>query len=184
MASLLLELGLSVMPDISLYKSPPPITISKCFRLLWKHQWSPNVIIRWTWRIYVNFFFILLFLKGLDFVIYEARRHGIKLILSLVNNYDNFGGKHQYVKWARNDGHNITSEDDFFTNTAVKGFYKNHIKVMFFRFYLGFSLLISSGLATLIPSPLSNDYNTINVDRLFLQGTTASLELCTRRTKQ
>lgn len=70
------------------------------------------------------------FFKGLGFVIYEARRHGIKLILSLVNNYENLGGKNLYVKWARDEGHNITSDDDFFTNSVVKGFYKNHIKVI------------------------------------------------------
>ncbi|MED6211387.1 Mannan endo-1,4-beta-mannosidase 7 [Stylosanthes scabra] len=31
--------------------------------------------------------------KGLDFVSYEARKYGIKLILSLVNNYESFGGR-------------------------------------------------------------------------------------------
>lgn len=69
------------------------------------------------------------FLKGLDFVIAEARRYGIKLILSLANNYDSFGGKKQYVNWARNQGQYLTSDDDFFRNPVVKGYYKNHIKV-------------------------------------------------------
>ena len=68
-------------------------------------------------------------MKGLDFVIYEAGRYGIRLILSLVNNYKDFGGKNQYVNWARDQGQNISSEDDFFTNSLVKGFYKNHINV-------------------------------------------------------
>lgn len=62
-------------------------------------------------------------------MINEARKHNIKLILSLVNNYNDSGGKQQYVEWARNEGHNISSEDDFFTNSVVKGYYKNHIKV-------------------------------------------------------
>ena len=68
-------------------------------------------------------------LKGLDLVISEARKYGIRLILSLVNNYDNFGGKKQYVDWARSKGENLNSDDDFFTNAVVKGYYKDHIKV-------------------------------------------------------
>ncbi|KAL9330500.1 hypothetical protein ACSQ67_000110 [Phaseolus vulgaris] len=70
---------------------------------------------------------------GLDFVISEARRYGTKLVLSLVNNYDNFGGKKQYVEWAKSEGQSLHSEDDFFTNPLVKGFYKNHIKSVLTR---------------------------------------------------
>lgn len=71
--------------------------------------------------------------QGLDFVIYEAGRYGIKLILSLVNNYNDFGGKNQYVNWARDQGQNISSDDDFFTNSLVKGLYKNHINTVLNR---------------------------------------------------
>ncbi|XP_061345591.1 mannan endo-1,4-beta-mannosidase 7-like isoform X4 [Gastrolobium bilobum] len=67
--------------------------------------------------------------QGLDFVISEARRYGLKLVLSLVNNYNNLGGKKQYVDWARSQGQSVNSEDDFFTNPVVKGYYKNHIKI-------------------------------------------------------
>ncbi|PIA52733.1 hypothetical protein AQUCO_01000537v1 [Aquilegia coerulea] len=66
--------------------------------------------------------------KGLDFVISEARKYGIKLILSFVNNYENLGGKKQYVDWARNQGQYLSSEDDFFRNPVVRGYYKNHVK--------------------------------------------------------
>lgn len=68
-------------------------------------------------------------LQGLDFVISEAKKYGIKLVLSLVNNYADFGGKKQYVEWARGQGQSVTSDDDFFTNSVVKGYYKNNIKV-------------------------------------------------------
>lgn len=67
--------------------------------------------------------------KGLDFAIAEARRHGIKIILSFANNYESFGGKKAYVDWARSRGRPVSSEDDFFTDSLVKDFYKNHIKV-------------------------------------------------------
>ncbi|KAK9062011.1 hypothetical protein SSX86_019195 [Deinandra increscens subsp. villosa] len=72
--------------------------------------------------------------KGLDFVVAEARRFGIKLILSMVNNYENLGGKKQYVNWARNQGQYLTSDDDFFTNPVAKGFYKNHVQTVLNRY--------------------------------------------------
>ncbi|XP_073134477.1 mannan endo-1,4-beta-mannosidase 7-like [Henckelia pumila] len=71
--------------------------------------------------------------QGLDFAIAEAGRHGMKLILSLVNNYADFGGKKQYVEWARKKGQKISSEDVFFTNPLVKSYYRNHIKVVLTR---------------------------------------------------
>ncbi|KAJ7966781.1 Mannan endo-1,4-beta-mannosidase-like protein [Quillaja saponaria] len=71
--------------------------------------------------------------QGLDFVLSEARKHGIKLVLSLVNNYESLGGKKQYVDWARSQGQAITAEDDFYTNPVVKGYYKNHIKTVLTR---------------------------------------------------
>jgi mannan endo-1,4-beta-mannosidase len=33
------------------------------------------------------------------------------------------------VDWARGQGQAIGSDDEFFTNSVVKGFYKNHIRV-------------------------------------------------------
>ncbi|KAM0928143.1 hypothetical protein ACQ4PT_002299 [Festuca glaucescens] len=77
--------------------------------------------------------------QGLDFVVAEARRHGIYLLLCLTNNFDDFGGKRQYVQWAREDaaaaagGHNFTSADDFFNSTLVKSYYKNHVKTVLTR---------------------------------------------------
>ncbi|KNA12536.1 hypothetical protein SOVF_125020 [Spinacia oleracea] len=71
--------------------------------------------------------------QGLDFVVSEAKKYGIKLVLSLVNNYDDYGGKKQYVEWAKSKGQSLSSEDDFFTNPLVKGFFKNHIKTVLTR---------------------------------------------------
>jgi len=73
----------------------------------------------------------------LDFVVSEARKYRIRLILSLINNWDGYGGKAQYVKWARDDGGggliNITSDDAFFSDQTVKGYFKNHVKNMLTR---------------------------------------------------
>ncbi|GER47083.1 mannan endo-1 4-beta-mannosidase 4 [Striga asiatica] len=71
--------------------------------------------------------------KGLDFVVSEAKKHGIYLILSLVNNWEGFGGKKQYVQWARDQGQQVNNEDEFFTNPIVKGYYKNHVEAVLTR---------------------------------------------------
>jgi len=71
--------------------------------------------------------------QGLDFAISEAKKFNIKLVLSLVNNYDNYGGRKQYVEWAKNKGVSVSTEDDFYTNSEVKGYYKNHVKTVLTR---------------------------------------------------
>ncbi|KAF9607768.1 hypothetical protein IFM89_000115 [Coptis chinensis] len=72
--------------------------------------------------------------QGLDFVIVEARRHKIRLVLSLVNNLNAFGGKAQYVRWAQEAGFNVTSStDSFFSHPTIKKYYKNYIKAIVTR---------------------------------------------------
>lgn len=68
-------------------------------------------------------------MQGLDYVVSEAKKNGIYLLLSLVNNWEGFGGKKQYVQWARDKGHYLNNEDDFFTSPITQDYYKNHIKV-------------------------------------------------------
>lgn len=74
-------------------------------------------------------YLLLLYDQGLDFVIWEAQKRGVRLILSLVNNVKDFGGRAQNVQWARDAGVAVNGEDDFYTNPVVKGYYKNHIQV-------------------------------------------------------
>uniref|UniRef100_A0A803MI40 mannan endo-1,4-beta-mannosidase n=2 Tax=Chenopodium quinoa TaxID=63459 RepID=A0A803MI40_CHEQI len=71
--------------------------------------------------------------KGLDFVVSEAKKYNIRLILSLVNNWSDYGGKPQYVKWGKDAGLNLSSEDDFFSDATLKTYYKNHIKMVLSR---------------------------------------------------
>jgi mannan endo-1,4-beta-mannosidase len=47
----------------------------------------------------------------------------------MVNNWNAFGGKKQYVQWARDKGQYLGSDDDFFTSSITQGFYMNHVKV-------------------------------------------------------
>uniref|UniRef100_A0A7N0VEI4 mannan endo-1,4-beta-mannosidase n=1 Tax=Kalanchoe fedtschenkoi TaxID=63787 RepID=A0A7N0VEI4_KALFE len=72
--------------------------------------------------------------KGLDYVIVVARRRGVRLILSLVNNLDAFGGKDQYVRWAREAGIDASSStDSFFSDPTIKEYYKAYIKAIVTR---------------------------------------------------
>jgi mannan endo-1,4-beta-mannosidase len=38
-------------------------------------------------------------LSALDYVVLQAKRHGVRLLLPLVNSWDDFGGMNQYVRW-------------------------------------------------------------------------------------
>eukprot|EP00262_Sarcandra_glabra_P013276 TRINITY_DN363_c0_g3_i1.p1 TRINITY_DN363_c0_g3~~TRINITY_DN363_c0_g3_i1.p1 ORF type:complete len:476 (-),score=68.92 TRINITY_DN363_c0_g3_i1:135-1562(-) len=72
--------------------------------------------------------------QALDFVISEAQKYEIRLILSFVNNFNDFGGRAQYVQWAQSAGEQISGDDDFYTNPVVMVYYKNHIKRVLTRF--------------------------------------------------
>ncbi|XP_052729639.1 mannan endo-1,4-beta-mannosidase 7 [Vigna angularis] len=72
--------------------------------------------------------------RALDAVISEAGKYEIRLILSLVNNWKDLGGKNQYVQWAKQSvGSPVSTEDDFFSNSMTKQFYKNHVKTVLTR---------------------------------------------------
>lgn len=68
--------------------------------------------------------------QALDFVIYEAKIHHVRLILSLVNDLNAFGGKAQHVMWAQAAGVNVSaSTDSFFSHPTIKGHHKDYVKV-------------------------------------------------------
>ncbi|XP_059668149.1 mannan endo-1,4-beta-mannosidase 6 isoform X1 [Cornus florida] len=71
--------------------------------------------------------------KALDFVVSEAKKYKIRLILSLVNNWDAYGGKPQYVKWGKAAGLNLTSDDDFFSHPSLRSYYKAHVNTVLNR---------------------------------------------------
>jgi len=58
-----------------------------------------------------------------DYVVKKAQEAGIKLVIPFVNNWTDFGGMDQYVKWT-----GAAKHDDFYTNEACKTAYKNYIK--------------------------------------------------------
>ncbi|KAH7388538.1 hypothetical protein KP509_16G080700 [Ceratopteris richardii] len=75
--------------------------------------------------------------QALDFVLSEAKRVGIRLILSLSNNWKDYGGKAQYVQWAQKINNNasaqLSSEDAFFSDATCTALYKNHVQTVLTR---------------------------------------------------
>ena len=61
-------------------------------------------------------------LKGMDFVMDEAHKRGLKIIWVLADNWYPTGGIDSFVKMGGASKH-----QDFFTNSAVKALYKKHI---------------------------------------------------------
>jgi mannan endo-1,4-beta-mannosidase len=60
---------------------------------------------------------------GLDDVLEKARQNGLKVILTLVNNWDDYGGMNQYVEWSAT----ASSHDDFYTDPDCRQWYKDYI---------------------------------------------------------
>jgi len=60
--------------------------------------------------------------ERLDYTIKKAGELGIKLVIAMTNNWDDFGGIPQYVKWL-----NLNHHDDFYTDESAKTAYKNYV---------------------------------------------------------
>jgi len=70
-------------------------------------------------------------LPRLDYVVAGAESRGIKLILTLTNNWSNYGGSEQYVTSTLGAGQ---YHDLFFTNPTVIGYYKNYVSTLVNRY--------------------------------------------------
>jgi mannan endo-1,4-beta-mannosidase len=58
-------------------------------------------------------------LENLDYVIYEAGKENLKLTIPFVNNWQQFGGMDQYVRWRNGQYH-----DQFYTDPTIRAWYK------------------------------------------------------------
>ncbi|KAE8703418.1 Mannan endo-1,4-beta-mannosidase 2 [Hibiscus syriacus] len=66
--------------------------------------------------------------KALDYVIAETRQHGVRLLLSFVNNLQPYGGKTQYVDWVWKEGIGLSSSNDsFFYDPSIRKYFKNYV---------------------------------------------------------
>ncbi|WP_327002253.1 cellulase family glycosylhydrolase [Dactylosporangium sp. NBC_01737] len=61
-------------------------------------------------------------LGRLDYVLKAASDKGIRLVIPLTNNWSDFGGMDQYVKWRGGAHH-----DDFYTDPVIRGWYQDWI---------------------------------------------------------
>ena len=67
-------------------------------------------------------------IQKLDYALYQAEKHGIKLLITFTNYWDAFGGMGQYVKWAQEIGITGLEKEDFYTNETLKGWYKSYVE--------------------------------------------------------
>ena len=58
-----------------------------------------------------------------DYTVAEARRRGLRLVVPLTNNWNDFGGMNQYVTWFKAANH-----DDFYTNAEIRAAYKSYVR--------------------------------------------------------
>ncbi|KAG8090981.1 hypothetical protein GUJ93_ZPchr0011g28480 [Zizania palustris] len=59
--------------------------------------------------------------KALDRLVAEAAQHDVRLILSLANNLNAYGGKRRYVQWAWEEGVGLTGDGAKLTGQSRRG---------------------------------------------------------------
>ncbi|WP_051326644.1 cellulase family glycosylhydrolase [Aliagarivorans taiwanensis] len=64
-------------------------------------------------------------LERLDFTISEAQKRGIRLVIALTNNWADFGGMPQYVRWLGGEHH-----DDFYRMPEAREAYKAYVEYL------------------------------------------------------
>jgi mannan endo-1,4-beta-mannosidase len=67
-------------------------------------------------------------LQHLDYVIHRAGLLGLKLVIPFVNNWNDFGGMDQYVRWRETSAPGLVwYHDSFYTDSVIRQWYKNWI---------------------------------------------------------
>lgn len=61
--------------------------------------------------------------ERIDYTVWRARRYGLKLVIALTNNWPDFGGMEQYVRWFGGSSH-----DEFYTNPEIRIAYKAYVE--------------------------------------------------------
>lgn len=61
-------------------------------------------------------------LQRLDYVLAKAQSLGLKVVIPFVNNWNNFGGMDQYVRWKGGQYH-----DEFYTDPTIRAWYQGWI---------------------------------------------------------
>ena len=68
--------------------------------------------------------------KRVDFIIASAEKYNMRVIPTLVNNWDEYGGKKQYLKWT---GKPENKEGLFYTDKEINNLFKNYINTVVTR---------------------------------------------------
>lgn len=73
--------------------------------------------------------------RKLDYIVYRASQLGLRLVFSLVNNWDNFGGMNAYVRWSPT----AKTHDDFYSDEETRSIFRDYISYLLYRtnFYTG-----------------------------------------------
>ncbi|HEY0734094.1 MAG TPA: cellulase family glycosylhydrolase [Herpetosiphonaceae bacterium] len=68
-------------------------------------------------------------LRRLDYIIYKAGQLRLKLVIPFTNNWNDFGGMDQYVRWRESSSAESRTwyHDDFYTDPVIRGWYKDWI---------------------------------------------------------
>src|SRR6185437_13724212 len=69
--------------------------------------------------------------KQADYVFIEAKKYNIKLIPTLVNNWKDYGGKDQYIRWIGKDPADDATA--FYTDTTSKVLFEKYIDYVLAR---------------------------------------------------
>lgn len=76
-------------------------------------------------------------LRALDYVIFKAKEYDVNIVLTLENNFSDFGGINQYIEWANTlltpFTNKIYNHNDFFTDDSIKSWYKFYVKTILNR---------------------------------------------------
>ena len=67
--------------------------------------------------------------RKLDYLLYKANQLNIRLIITLVNNWDDFGGMNQYVAWSPT----ASLHDEFYTDASSRQLYKDYVRTVLTR---------------------------------------------------
>ena len=66
--------------------------------------------------------------KQLDRVLAAARAHGLRVIITLSNFWDDFGGIRQYLAWAKLPTDGFAARERFFSDDKTRAFYRAHLQ--------------------------------------------------------
>ena len=114
-------------------------------------------------------------LVGLDTAIAEAKKRGIRVILTLTDYWTGYGGLPQYATWAGASGAN-----DFYSNATMQGYYKDYATMLSQRTntvtgvrYVDEPAILAWEIANELrceKCPISTMLNTIGSLSTFLKG--------------